>query len=241
MLVRRLVLLLVSAVLFASCSPADSTAVLPTVASIPTSIPTSTPIEQTSTPVATFTLIPPISTLDFELTRAFSDSAANATREYTSQIGLLNLKQYGTLTPDEKALAHFSAVEVIGGGAKILVASDIITREMRIGQAGVKGQAGIGPFYHGAFYISYLYTSDTLSPLNYLNRVPATLCALREAGFTYISGQIKIVLQSAKSKRQIATTNRCINSQAVNQLNCEDPSRTNVDALLSDTGCDLTG
>jgi hypothetical protein len=235
MLVHRLVLLIGALIFFASCSPANNAVVLPTVASMPTVAPTATQ----SVPLPTFTLAPPISTLQVELTRAFSMPGAEVTEEAYIQNNLLGLKVSGTLTSQEIEYSHQLASERLEGLTRNDLATSIIIREMTFPDTKIEAYITNLSFSQGKFFISYSYRSDKLRQADYLSRLPYVLCGLREAGFSPISGQIRISLVSAKTNKETVSTKRCLNTDAVSQLNCEDPSRANVSTLLSDSGCQI--
>lgn len=240
MRLHRLILLIGIAVLFVSCSPANGTTALPTIAVIPNTLSTTPPPNTEPSPLPTFTLVPPISTLQVELTTAFSSPSSEVTREATVQSGLLKLKMIGTLSPSELEYSHQLILDRVEGDVKSALASSIVSHEMQIEGNDVEGYLQAVPFQSGSFYIAYNYISNRLTKDNYLSKLPYALCGLREAGFTNISGSIHVSLVSKTSKATLATTNTCINSDAVSQINCDNPSRTNISVLMSSaTKCEI--
>jgi len=228
---KKYILLAITTLFFVSCSLAngESASALPTVASLPSSAP---PEE---TPLPTFTLIPPISTVQVELTRAFNSPQAETTFEADMQNQLLDWKAFGTLSPSELEYAHQLGIERLEGLIKGSLALEIINREMKIEQRGVQNSLVIFPFRRGEFYIQYTYQSNDLNKDVYLSRLPYAVCALREAGFTSIAGSVHITLQARATVK--ASTNSCLNTSIITRLNCDDPGRIDPEMLLSPDGC----
>jgi hypothetical protein len=109
---------------------------------------------------------------------------------------------------------------------------------MKMNIAKVKGFLRDQPFIDGELRILYFYQSNVLPPNTYLSRLPYTLCSLRDAGFTELSGSVDIsVVTDSTTPTLLSQTKACINTSAVTQLNCSDPSRADISVLLSRDGC----
>lgn len=238
--------------LLAACTPqSNEIAALPTIAVLSTTIPTST-MTLTQVPAATqyptatytsspsptfeqlptFTLAPIITTLEAEMTAYNRDYIGIATQVAALPQSMMTALGPSTLSVEELSMFMTSAWEGVEARPYITVGFRVIEETMPFSNARSTGRSLGGRADTEHIKFLYEYYSDDLTRTTYLQRVPFTLCSFKEAGMENIQVIASIFLISESGQEQ-ANDYFCIRAEVMQQLNCEDPSRINLDTIRS--------
>lgn len=224
---KRLALTMSLVCFLVACAASNDKGGLPTLATLPTpigqEISLATPSPTNTHPPPTFTLVPSISVIDQELTRVFGDPSIyqsvvdkDATSQAVAQI------PYRAMQPQ-----HIEAQ--IEHSAYVSIGFEIIQREMVI--EGIESSLYGGTGFKDSYRIFYNYVSPDKS-LDILQRIPDTLCGLKDAGL--VNQYVRIVVgQNSLTEDPHKGYLFCFAPETMQSLNCSAPTQMDLDAMQS--------
>jgi len=171
------------------------------------------------------------------MTAYWSDKAALSTQSAHFVGSMMTVLAPSTLTSKEMAMYMTSAWQGLQTAPYMKVEFETVERVMPISDGQTKNRSIGGSGGEDYLKFFYEYKSDSLSPATYMQRVPYLLCELREAGLNDLNVTISLDLKSSRGKER-RSDYLCISSDSISKLNCEDPSRTNIEAIRHGGNCD---